>query len=246
VLAIATHKVDEVEINSSASGWAVPTAAGLFGGLPGRTNGARMTTEGVDLGGGGARLPQSLEDVGAAIVDLPGKQRSLQLLPGSVYELWWSGGGGFGDPLERDPAAVAADVGTRMVTADHARLVYGVALDEDGGVDEGETARLREAVGTAGGGRRLHVPYVAGGTWCCPRCDAALGSNVTGAYLERTDRSTVGLAEVGRCLVDPREFIDPDVHLVLCRCPSCGLAVETCLAVDGTVGEPTMIAGAGP
>jgi N-methylhydantoinase B len=40
----------------------------------------------------------------------------------------WQGGGGYGDPLSRDPEAVARDVREQRVTADAARSVYGVVL----------------------------------------------------------------------------------------------------------------------
>ena len=39
-----------------------------------------------------------------------------------------SGGGGFGDPLERDPARVAADVAEGYVTPAAAEAIYGVVL----------------------------------------------------------------------------------------------------------------------
>ena len=53
------------------------------------------------------------------------------------------GGGGFGDPRQRDPALVAADVRDGLVSAEAARRDYGVALGDDFAVDEAETARLR-------------------------------------------------------------------------------------------------------
>ncbi len=43
----------------------------------------------------------------------------------------WQGGGGYGDPLTRDPDAVARDVRELKVTAAAARSVYGVVLADD-------------------------------------------------------------------------------------------------------------------
>jgi N-methylhydantoinase B len=40
-------------------------------------------------------------------------------------------GGGWGEPGERDPAAVRADVLDGYVTADVARSIYGVDVDGD-------------------------------------------------------------------------------------------------------------------
>ncbi|MEV7012592.1 hydantoinase B/oxoprolinase family protein [Streptosporangium sp. NPDC051022] len=44
-----------------------------------------------------------------------------------------AGGGGYGDPLDRDPAAVVADVLDGYVSPEAAELLYGVIVDADGG-----------------------------------------------------------------------------------------------------------------
>jgi N-methylhydantoinase B/oxoprolinase/acetone carboxylase alpha subunit len=55
-----------------------------------------------------------------------------------------AGGGGWGDPLLRDPAAVAWDVKNEKVSLPAARQEYGVVLDPATfAVDEGATASLR-------------------------------------------------------------------------------------------------------
>ncbi|HPK01211.1 MAG TPA: hydantoinase B/oxoprolinase family protein [Candidatus Sumerlaeota bacterium] len=56
------------------------------------------------------------------------------------------GGGGWGDPLDRLPEAVAHDVLNDKVSREAARVLYGVAVDEQCRVDEHETTRLREAL----------------------------------------------------------------------------------------------------
>jgi hypothetical protein len=56
------------------------------------------------------------------------------------------GGGGWGDPFERDVAAVLRDVRVGLMTVDQARDLYGVAVSSDSGeLDAAETARLRVA-----------------------------------------------------------------------------------------------------
>jgi len=47
-------------------------------------------------------------------------------------EIWITSpaGGGFGDPIERDPKAVARDVEDEIISPDHAFEVYGVVVDE--------------------------------------------------------------------------------------------------------------------
>jgi N-methylhydantoinase B len=55
------------------------------------------------------------------------------------------GGGGLGDPLERDTAAVAEDVRLGLVTREAARRDYGVVIAADGSVDRAATEALRAA-----------------------------------------------------------------------------------------------------
>ena len=56
------------------------------------------------------------------------------------------GGGGWGDPFERDPAAVADDVRNGFVSVEAARRDYGVVVDAATfAVDEAATAELRAA-----------------------------------------------------------------------------------------------------
>ena len=56
-------------------------------------------------------------------------------------------GGGWGDPLERDPAMVLADFLDEKVTADHARQVYGVVIDPaTQRVDIEATDKLRQTL----------------------------------------------------------------------------------------------------
>jgi N-methylhydantoinase B len=56
------------------------------------------------------------------------------------------GGGGWGDPLERDAALVRTDVIEEFVSPDVAREVYGVALRDDLTLDEAATERRRNAL----------------------------------------------------------------------------------------------------
>jgi N-methylhydantoinase B len=56
-----------------------------------------------------------------------------------------SGGGGFGDPLDRDPAAVAADIAEGYVTPAGAERDYGV-IWRAGGVDVTATRSCRETL----------------------------------------------------------------------------------------------------
>ena len=68
-----------------------------------------------------------------------------QLGPGDVLHHRMPGGGGFGDPYEREPEAVAQDVLDEKVSVAAARELYGVAIAADGSVDTAATAALRRA-----------------------------------------------------------------------------------------------------
>jgi len=56
------------------------------------------------------------------------------------------GGGGFGDPLDRDPQAVRNDVREGFISVASARDDYGVALRDDLTLDEAGTTRQRNAI----------------------------------------------------------------------------------------------------
>ena len=71
-----------------------------------------------------------------------GKLDLLRPPPRATIEIETAGGGGYGDPFERDPAMVLADVLDGLVSVEQARRDYGVAL-EAGQVDEAATAALR-------------------------------------------------------------------------------------------------------
>jgi N-methylhydantoinase B len=73
---------------------------------------------------------------------LPGKVSAFPVLSGDILLMESSGGGGFGDPLERDPAMVAADLVEGYVTPAAAEAIYGVVLT-NGAIDAGATAARR-------------------------------------------------------------------------------------------------------
>src|ERR1700712_4475351 len=85
-------------------------------------------------------------DADGARVDLP-MAGTLELVPGERAVSITGGGGGYGDPRERDPELVLLDVLEGWVSRERAEKLYGVALiDVPGGeptVDAAGTARLR-------------------------------------------------------------------------------------------------------
>lgn len=72
-------------------------------------------------------------------------KHAYALQAGDVLSVRTPGGGGLGDPMERDPQSVAEDVRCGYVTRERAAGVYAVALDQQGAVDKTQTAVKRQA-----------------------------------------------------------------------------------------------------
>lgn len=62
---------------------------------------------------------------------------------GEIVRLVCPGAAGWGNPLERDPLAVAVDVQEGRLTSTYVREHYAVAVDVDGTLDKAESKRLR-------------------------------------------------------------------------------------------------------
>jgi len=73
---------------------------------------------------------------------LPAKCDGIAVQEGDVLYFNTWGGGGWGDPLERDPELVLTDVARGLVTAEGAKR-YGVVIDDAGAVDAKATEALR-------------------------------------------------------------------------------------------------------
>ena len=101
---------------------------GVLGGGPGKPN--RFIV---------ARGEETLAPSGT-----PGKAAGFPLERGDVFVMETSGGGGFGDPFQRDIESVLADVRAGYVTEDGAREDYAVVVC-DGVLDEESTRAHRQA-----------------------------------------------------------------------------------------------------
>jgi N-methylhydantoinase B len=76
-----------------------------------------------------------------------GVPERIPLPEGSLLVDYVAGGGGFGDPIERDPNAVQQDFGRGWVSREIAERIYGVILTAAGkGVDQPATQRRREEI----------------------------------------------------------------------------------------------------
>jgi N-methylhydantoinase B len=82
---------------------------------------------------------------------LPSKVPHMRVLAGERFACVGPAGGGYGDPLRRDPARVREDVADGFVSVEAAKNDYGVVLTGPGVVDEAATAHLRDAILAARG-----------------------------------------------------------------------------------------------
>jgi len=99
---------------------------------------------GVNGGQPGARARKILEKPDGSQTVVANKLEQLPVEAGDQLHFITWGGGGWGDPLDRDPELVAREVTQGLVTAKGAER-YGVVLN-DGAVDVAATAALRDAI----------------------------------------------------------------------------------------------------
>jgi N-methylhydantoinase B len=99
--------------------------------------------------------------------DLGGLVDGEPVLAGQIVRVVTTGGGGWGDPLEREPEWVQRDVIEGKVSPAAARGDYGVVLKPDTGedaftIDAEATAALRETLKAGRTGRRPMIDRGAG------------------------------------------------------------------------------------
>lgn len=115
---------------------------GIFGGYPGAPSVIKLVqnTRLNELFARG-RSPVRLDELGGEATSLP--YCDFEVRENDVVYMRVASGGGYGDPLERDPERVRQDVVDGIVSQQAARDIYGVVLNEDLAVDAEVTKRLR-------------------------------------------------------------------------------------------------------
>ncbi|HWQ17933.1 MAG TPA: hydantoinase B/oxoprolinase family protein [Sulfolobales archaeon] len=88
------------------------------------------------------------------------KVTAYELKPGTRLILLSGGGGGWGDPLERDPELVLNDLMDGYISEEHAKEVYGIIVDRVTKTIDQEATRLARAAKKT---QRIH-PHE------CPKC----------------------------------------------------------------------------
>lgn len=108
---------------------------------------------GVLGGEPGARGTKWIERADGTTQVLPSKVHDVDVHRDDVLHFVTWGGGGWGDPLEREVDLVTLEVKRGLISAEGARR-YGVVCDEAGAVDQEATDALREEVRSGRSGER--------------------------------------------------------------------------------------------
>jgi N-methylhydantoinase B len=251
VYAFVAHGTDAINHSTSASGVAVPTSEGLFGGLPASPCRYRFrTATNVRQQFADRRVPQDFDSLAGDRQFLGPKQRGIVQGPEDVMETAWCAGGGLGDPIERSPEQVLADCRAGAVSSSLARSVYGVAISGDE-IDNAETERLRAAIRDTRGpdGGQPHpaegveaTAYKAlvitddgagGRALACAACGTTLGG-LGDSYKDRALQQEKPIEEAVPNMEDPRLLVDDELVLREFSCPGCRrlLTAEVARAQD--------------
>ncbi len=250
--AITPYRAQSMTVVTNTGGQCVSAqnTPGLFGGLPSPA-GHYLVRSGTDLPEWmrSSRVPAGIEELHAErTAPLRAKSNGAALNEGDVMEIRIGGGGGYGDPLERDPARVARDVALGYVSAAAASAIYGVAITPEGDVAAEPTASLRQeqrdaraswrahggaddasAAAATGEPPRLVHEYIAsvdqGGerVLACARCGHRYcgyrGSYKTGALMHEGPVTDIPSA------ADPATYVDEKLVLRRFCCPGCHVQV---------------------
>jgi len=191
-------------------------------------------------------LPADWNEIGGQKKILPPKTR-LTLKPGDVFSTIPHGGGGFGDPLDRNPENVRRDVVERTVSIEGARKYYGVVLSVGSLlVDDAATATLREELRKS---RIGHAPAAtalrrnmdrlgivrANGHWQCAACDLPLGP-VDQNPKEACSYHLQPVSTAGPLIAAETRGESKNFQLIEYSCPACGslLVVDQRLKSDAS------------
>jgi N-methylhydantoinase B len=247
--AFVLHKTNKEFVHVSAAFHvAIPNGGALSGGLPGASVTYLILRESdvrqrIQQGS----IPQALDELSGKLDVLMPKSQTSQSFD-DVYAITFFGGGGYGDPLDREPNQVARDIQEGMVSEQEASRLYGV-IYKDGSVDRSQTDQRRAAMRAervAGHMKALlqelsdddpagsivinEYLRIDNRRIVCRRCGrdhCAESENYKSALLLKTVPLT-SLSPVNR---DPAEYIDETIEFRLFICPGCGTQVETEIAL---------------
>jgi N-methylhydantoinase B len=226
-------------------------------GAVGETHYRRGSSVLEDLAAG--RMPEKLDQLGGEKVQTFGKGDALPVPAEDAIEWNWSGSGGFGDPLTREPESVLSDRRANLITAAAVFEDYGVVLDGDAvdgdAVDVEATIDLRATRRRdrlAAAGASTEVPReLAGsipegkqaiaddiwvdeeaGTYRCAHCGEATGTR-DGHSTSELISHEMELPELSSRYPDPTIWVDAEAVWREFYCKGCGTRLA------GEIARPT-------
>ncbi|MDP6426872.1 MAG: hydantoinase B/oxoprolinase family protein [Rhodospirillales bacterium] len=234
-LAITPHDADELHAMIIGHGVEVPNSLGIFGGMPGSCGYNLMRH-------GNEKIETLIENVTGTenfIRDsekLSAKPGYLPLKQGEVLGYTCQGGGGYGDPVTRDPQSVATDIAEGHLSKAAAKAIYGVAV-RAGAVDAKATKGARDAIRRQRlGGKKPRKPAAAEGSSALPglrvsenrhtRC--ACGCDLAAPGADWKKRAVTREVDPDAC--GRHVHLHAELMLFEFACPDCAalLEVEVC------------------
>ncbi len=133
--AVMVHNTSKYAVGFRGFGKYIAPTHGLFGGYPADSIRSalvmqpdlkdKLTQEYSDIIESFDRLKETGELRDCNPIEPPTPMKD-----GDIYYLRWSGGGGYGDPIKRDPELVRNDLLERAISFHSAKAIYGVVVDE--------------------------------------------------------------------------------------------------------------------
>ena len=221
-------------------GTRAPMSLGISGGYPGCNVGYSTFKQ------------ANIDELPGTLSEMRGSERedrfwgSVELEPGDAQYVRFMGGGGYGDPIDRDPGAVLEDTLLGLVSAGAAEEVYGVRLSDGAdAVDEAATAARRleirgERLGrpvapdaaarrdVVASGRPLseYLQLTSGGETQCTWCGASIGAPGQD-WKQYAVQRRLPVERAGAHREPAGEYF-----LIEACCPGCGTLLDTDVALN--------------
>jgi Hydantoinase B/oxoprolinase len=217
--AMVPHDAPTGEVGFVISGKGVdfPMSHGLAGGYPG-SPGRYEICRGAQSAAGATESSYRLAEIGGTheVVSFG----VYHVHNEDVFYVRWNGGGGLGDPLLRDPQAVARDIAEGVVSPLAARALYGVICSPEGQVDADATQCQRDEMRAE---RMQTNVRVRAGTRC-----AACGEVSTSA-----NDGTAAVHERLMSEIVPSYTTGPLTTLSEIVCSQCGALLDAEVTMQG-------------
>ena len=233
--AFTPNSANDVGLVLFGKGTRAPMSLGIFGGYPGCNVGYTTFRHG------------NVDELPARLEELRGEEQfdqfwgMLELEDGDVQYVRFMGGGGYGDPLDRDPELVLRDVLANLVTDGPAREIYGVVIAGEAVDVEGTLVRRRELRADRLGrqvngadersevertGKRLseYLQRTAGDATQCTWC----GAEVAPVDADWKDHAVLRRLPVER--TGPHRTASGEFFLIEAFCPGCATLLDAELA----------------